>query len=83
MGGLFMKQIMYRCRKNSSHIFYFSSIRKHAFQKQYRIQDYSCPECKKEEKDRLKKQAIEEVEKQRKILEEKQKQIFDEINSNH
>ena len=83
MGGLFTKQIMYRCRKNPSHIFYTSSIRKHAFQKQYRIQDYSCPDCKKEEKESIKRQAAEEVEKQRKIMEEKQQQIFDQLNKEY
>jgi hypothetical protein len=47
IGGLFTKQLMYRCREDSTHIFYISSLRKHAFQKQYRIQDYTCPNCKK------------------------------------
>jgi hypothetical protein len=64
---------MYRCRRNPGHIFYTSSIRKHAFQKQYRIQDYQCPDCKKEEKELQKRLANEEVERQRKLIEEKQK----------
>ena len=33
IGGLFTKQIMYRCVDKPEHIFYISSVRKHAFQK--------------------------------------------------
>ena len=48
VGGLFTKQIMYQCKDKPSHLFHIQSVRKHAFQKQYRIHDYRCPECKKE-----------------------------------
>ena len=80
IGGLFTKQIMYRCKKDAGHIFYTSSIRKHAFQKQYRIHDYACPDCKKQQKEKQKQAAAKEVERQRKIIEEKQKKLFENFN---
>lgn len=46
VGGLFTKYIMYQCRKEPHHLFCVSSVRKHKFQKQYKIHDYACPECK-------------------------------------
>lgn len=58
VGGLFTKQIMYRCRA-MGHKFYVSSVRKQKFQKQYRIQDYTCPECKKIQKENERKAAAE------------------------
>lgn len=58
VGGLFTKQVMYRCR-SMGHIFYVSSVRKQKFQKQYRIQDYTCPECKKIQKENERKAAAE------------------------
>ena len=76
IGGLFTKQIMYRCHSRS-HIFLISSLRKHKHQTQYKINEYSCPDCKKEEKEMLKRQAQEEEERMGKILEEKQRILFE------
>ena len=57
---------MYRCN-SKGHIFNISSLRKHKFQKQYRIQDYTCPTCKKEVKEAEKLAAIAEEERQASI----------------
>jgi hypothetical protein len=56
IGGLFTKQILYRCL-GRSHIFCVSSVRKHKHQTQYKIEDYSCPDCKKEDREEEKRQA--------------------------
>ena len=43
---------------------------KQKFQKQYRIQDYTCPECKKIAKENERKAAAEQEEHERKLLAE-------------
>jgi hypothetical protein len=56
IGGLFTKQILYKCH-SKDHIFCVSSVRKHKHQTQYKIEDYSCPDCKKEDREDDKKKA--------------------------
>ena len=77
IGGLFTKQIMYRCVSNPDHTFYISSVRKHAFQKQYKISEYKCPECKKEEKELERQQAALEEERKNKQEAEMQQRLFE------
>jgi hypothetical protein len=76
VGGLFTKQVMYRC-KAMGHKFYVSSVRKQKFQKQYRIQDYTCPECKKIQKENERKVAAEQEQHERKLLAEAQRELFE------
>ena len=45
-----------------------SSVRKHKFQKQYRIHDYACQECKTAEREQSRKVAAEEEERKRREL---------------
>jgi hypothetical protein len=63
---------MYRCTQRPQHLFYISSLRKHAFQKQYKINEYKCPECKKEEKEAERVKALAEEERRSKIQAEVQ-----------
>lgn len=55
------------------------SIRKHKYQSQFKIQDYTCPDCTKEEREEERRQqAAMEEERNRKIAEE-QKKIFEQL----
>ena len=68
---------MYRCVSNPDHTFYISSVRKHAFQKQYKICEYKCPECKKEEKEVERQRAALEEERKNKLEAEMQQRLFE------
>jgi ABC-type phosphate transport system auxiliary subunit len=76
LGGLYSKKIVYRCVSNG-HVFSISSLRKHKHQTQYKIEDNSCPDCKKEERELQKKHEKEEEERIRSIMAEKQRELFE------
>ena len=68
---------MYRCVSKPEHTFYISSVRKHAFQKQFKIAEYKCPECKKDEKEQERLRAAQEQERKNKIEAEMQQRLFE------
>jgi len=80
VGGLFTKHVLYRCNAKG-HMFHVKSIRKHKYQSQFKIQDYTCPDCTKEEREEERRQQVAlEEERNRKIAEE-QKKIFEQISN--
>ena len=77
VGGLFTKYIMYQCKQDPSHLFYVSSVRKHKFQKQYKIHDYTCPDCKQTQRDNERKVAAEQEERKMREQADRQRELFE------
>lgn len=76
VGGLFTKYILYRCR-SKGHMFHVKSIRKQKYQKQYKIQEYTCPDCLKEKKEEERRLQAEELDRQRQKIATEQRAIFE------
>jgi Zn finger protein HypA/HybF involved in hydrogenase expression len=77
IGGLFTKQILYGCVECPSHMFYISSMRKRAFQKQYKIGEYKCPHCRKDLKEAERAKAQQEEQERNRIESEQQRILFE------
>ena len=77
VGGLYTKYILYQCKADPKHLFYVSSVRKHKFQKQYRIHDYACQECKTVEREQYRRKAAEEEERRSRELADRQNELFE------
>lgn len=58
-------------------MFYVSSVRKHKFQKQYKIHDYTCSECKTAHRDSERAEAKELEEQKMRELADKQNELFE------
>ena len=58
-------------------MFHVKSIRKQKYQKQYKIQDYNCPDCIKNKKEEEKRIAAEEEDRQRAEIAAEQEEIFE------
>ena len=77
VGGLFTKQLVFRCL-SKRHVFCVSSLRKCKYQTQYRVQDYSCPDCKRETKEQQRLQQLQEEQRIAEEMAEKQKKLLEE-----
>ena len=78
VGGLFTKHVLYRCNAKG-HMFHVKSIRKHKYQSQFKIQDYTCPDCTKEEREEERRQQAALEEERNKKIAEEQKKIFEQL----
>jgi hypothetical protein len=76
VGGLFTKQIVYRCL-SKRHVFCVSSLRKWMYQTQYKIQHTSCQVCKQERKEQLKQEQLEKEKRIAEEMAEKQKKLLE------
>ena len=78
VGGLFTKYVLYRCNEKG-HMFHVKSIRKHKYQSQFKIQDYTCPDCTRDEREEERRLQAAEEEARREEVAAEQKKLFEQL----
>ena len=75
-GGLYTKQILYRCL-SKRHVFCVSSLRKCMYMTQYKIQYTSCQKCKFEQREQQKQEQLDKEKRIAEEMAEKQKKLLE------